>query len=187
MNKHEDLFVSQMINITVYRDKPGPNAIQGLLLYVDDGYRNRFGNFEESTKFVSKSECGGNGTTSTLQHRNYITKELPINFIWSPSESTTSRMAYIHSLVLRNFDAWFITQVITFNLALDNINIEPNENAVIVNTFNFFERYSLFIVVFAVFIVIYLVGAFNEYLLKKQEIKERASVKKSYSVNIGEW
>jgi len=88
-------------------------------------------------------------------------------------------MAYVHALVLRNFNAWFITRIIMFNFTLDNINIGSDKNAVVVNTFNFFERYGLFVVIFAMFIVIYFVGAFTEYLLKQQEVKARNSIKKS--------
>ncbi|CAI2165042.1 6350_t:CDS:2 [Funneliformis geosporum] len=61
-----------------------------------------------------------------------------------PQEDTPQHtLANINALVVRNFDAWFITKVITFNFTLDNdINIGPDKNAVVVNTFNFFERYE---------------------------------------------
>ncbi|CAG8570063.1 1124_t:CDS:1 [Funneliformis caledonium] len=100
-------------NITVKKENDhylfilaGPEAIRGLLVYVEDKDGKRFGEFTLDNKLLQYKDCEGEGKGNTITHTSNDPKTLPLELKWK-SDNSSFGDAVVRSVVVIDFNHWY--------------------------------------------------------------------------------
>src|SRR3954451_7682894 len=65
----------------------GPEAIHGLLVYVENKDGKRFGEFVLDNDLLQYKSCDGENKNNTITHNSKDPKNLPLELKWKPGDS----------------------------------------------------------------------------------------------------
>ncbi|RHZ89871.1 hypothetical protein Glove_9g269 [Diversispora epigaea] len=156
----------------------GPDSIKGLLLYTLDSDNTRTGEFTVPTNFKQKS-CDGDGT-NTLTHSDSSEKTLPLTFTWKPYDSTTKSVT-IKTIVVISYSDWHQLDDVTVDLNSGTSNVTTPSSSDTSGSGSssdgFFKKYTLFVILAILNIVIYIAGVAIEYMLRRQNVNAKKVIK----------
>ncbi|CAG8664598.1 5462_t:CDS:1, partial [Ambispora leptoticha] len=176
----------------------GNTGFKGILAYVVDSTKSRGGMFTQLPKDTQFKTCPG-GSKNTITHSSPSIKTLPMTLGWSSNGKTTGNMTFRAIVVVSQYK-WYMIQDLSFDLASTKPTTSSTNSTSITtsssndisgNTGNssdksqfflvvLFTQYTLFSVIAGITLLLYILGAFLEVMLKRQQSKYR-----NYAKNLG--
>lgn len=158
----------------------GTTKYKGLLIYTENG-NSRVGTFTVPTNFQSKT-CGGNGT-NTLTHTSNTEKSFPLTLSWKPSGN--EKNVTIKTVVVVSYDGsyseWYRLSDVAVDLSTGSSNTtaanDDSTSSSPSTSDGFFQKYTLFVILAIILIILYVSATAIEYMLRKQKVHMKKATK----------